>query len=232
MVGKLNLILGPMFSEKTTELDSRRRKYTIGGKKCLMVKYRGDNRYSTEEIVTHDGIKIQATVCEMLYEIDDQVGAYDVICIDEIQFYKDGDIFCEKWANEGKIVEACGLNGTFKRTPFHIISKIVPLAEDITYKTAICKETGNDAPFSFLTTFQKETKEKVIGGSDLYKAFDRETYLKHTPFSNGLGRSFVKRMGDIYGLDIDTDKVKFDYTKPFNKEIEKIMPKDVNVKNA
>ena len=227
MGGKLKLTLGPMFSGKTTELINRYTRYSIGGKKCLMIKYKGDNRYSEEEIVTHNGIKVKAVVCKMLYEIDSIIKLYDVVCIDEIQFYKDGDIFCEKWANDGIIVEACGLNGTFKRTEFRIVSQLIPLAEDITYKTAICRETGNDAQFSFLTTFEGESKEEIIGGAELYKAYDRETYMKYTPNAKLLSEAFLKRIIKIYDLDMDINKVNFDHTQPFDKEIKKIVPENV-----
>ncbi|MCJ7637940.1 MAG: hypothetical protein MUO21_10665, partial [Nitrososphaeraceae archaeon] len=111
--GQINLVIGSMFSEKTTNLIRRYNRYTIGGKKCLMIKYKNDTRYDSEMVVTHDNIKINAIVCEYLSEADKLINNYDVICIDEVQFYQDAYIFCDKWANEGKIIEACGLNGTF-----------------------------------------------------------------------------------------------------------------------
>src|SRR3972149_2403345 len=120
--GSFNLILGSMFSGKTSLLISRSNRYSLAGKKCLMIKYKNDIRYDKYKVVSHDNISIKALVCEYLMEVDHIVSNYDVILIDEIQFYKDAPIFCDKWANEGKIVEACGLNGTFDRKPFEIIS--------------------------------------------------------------------------------------------------------------
>lgn len=175
--GKINLILGPMFSGKSSMLISRYNKYLLGGKKCIMVKYKGDIRYDTQKIVTHDGYKVNAVVCENLYEIEHLVNDCEVICIDEVQFYKDAHIFSDKWANEGRIIEACGLNGTFERKPFDIISRLLPLVRHITYLTAVCRETGKDAIYSMRTT--SETKEEVIGGSEKYSAVDRYTYSKN-----------------------------------------------------
>ncbi len=186
--GQFNLIIGSMFSGKSTELIRRYNRYTIGGKKCLMIKYKNDTRYDSEMVVTHDNIKINAIVCEFLSEADKFVKSYDVVCVDEVQFYQDAYIFCDKWANDGKIVEACGLNGTFNRTPFEIISRLIPKSENITFLKAICKETGNDAVYSQLNTdttgMNKDTSE-LIGGSDKYSASDRETYFKYHP-SNSL----------------------------------------------
>ena len=54
-VGSINLILGPMFSGKSTELIKNIRKYTHKKKKTIIVKYSFDNRYSMlESVVTHD----------------------------------------------------------------------------------------------------------------------------------------------------------------------------------
>ena len=94
--GQINLILGSMFSGKTSELVRRYNRHTIGGRKCLMIKFKRDTRYDDEAVVTHDKIKIKAFVCEYLYEADDEVVNYDVICIDELQFYKDAHIMCDK----------------------------------------------------------------------------------------------------------------------------------------
>lgn len=175
--GKLNLILGPMFSGKTTELNLRYRRYKIGGKKCLMVKYKGDNRYDNMNVVTHDNISTPAVVCNLLKDIDNIVEEYQVVCIDEIQFYKDAPIYCEKWANMGIIVEVCGLNGTFNRKPFPVVSELIAMAENILKINAVCKETGEDAAFSTLLSDNTDDSVEVIGGSDMYKATDRRTYF-------------------------------------------------------
>jgi thymidine kinase len=192
-----------MFSGKSTELIRRYNRYTLGNKKCIMIKYKNDCRYDPLMIVTHDNIKIKAIVCEFLYEADQIIKEYDVICIDEVQFYKDAHIFCDKWANQGQIVEACGLNGTFNRTEFPIISQLIPLADNITFLKAICKETGNEAVFSQLNTdstgLNKETNE-LIGGSDKYSASDRETFIRKNGEPNYLNQ-FLTFYADLKGLN-------------------------------
>lgn len=211
--GKINLILGPMFSGKTSLLILRYKKYTIGGKKCLMVKYKKDIRYDEEKIVTHDNIKVSATICECLSEIDDRVKSYDVICIDEIQFYKDAYIFCDKWAIEGLIIEACGLNGTFERKPFKMISRLLPQTENIIFLKAICIKTGKDA--SFTKRLTKEEDKEIIGGIEMYNSEDRNTFyadesilkkhynykfrkfLKINGYDEELLNSFNKKLNDL-----------------------------------
>lgn len=52
--GRIELIMGPMFAGKSTELLRRVNRWEISGKKCLSVKYCADKRYSTNSISTHD----------------------------------------------------------------------------------------------------------------------------------------------------------------------------------
>ena len=52
--GSCQLIMGPMFAGKSTELLRRMNRLEISGKKCLSVKFNMDNRYSSDSISTHD----------------------------------------------------------------------------------------------------------------------------------------------------------------------------------
>lgn len=180
MPGKINLIIGCMFSGKTSELQSRYNKYKIAGKKCIVIKHCIDKRYDNDTnicVVTHDGKKVNAVACNLLTELTDIIKDYDVICIDEIQFFNDAVEICEKWANEfGKIIEASGLNGDHKREPFKIISNLIPCCETIEFKRAVCRDTGK--PASFTKRLIESKEQIVVGGEDLYQAVDRITHLK------------------------------------------------------
>ena len=52
--GSLELIIGPMFAWKSTEMLRRVRRHEISGKRCLYVKYAADTRYDISSISTHD----------------------------------------------------------------------------------------------------------------------------------------------------------------------------------
>ena len=53
--GYIDVIFGPMFSGKSTELLQKVNRYIIAQKNCLVVNYVGDCRYSSEDVVfTHD----------------------------------------------------------------------------------------------------------------------------------------------------------------------------------
>ena len=176
--GRFNLILGPMYSGKTSELLRRLNRYKIAKKKCLLIKFDEDNRYDDEYVCTHDQVKHKAVKCNKLEKVDNLILDYDVICIDEVQFYSDSSLYCDKWANQGKIVEACGLNGDFNKKPFEQITKLIPQIDNLLFLKAVDKDTGEDAPFTF--RLGSDTAQKVIGGLDKYSAVSRTSYIRNT----------------------------------------------------
>jgi len=225
-----------MFSGKTSLLINRYNRYIIGNKKCLMVKFKRDNRYDKYQVITHDGISINAIKCEYLYELDSVVYNYDVICIDEIQFYKDAHIMCDKWANDGLIVNACGLSGDRNRKPFPIISHLIAIADDIYFTKAVCKYNGNDAVYSQLSCSNSINSQELIGGGDIYNAVDRITYNNNkysnnnennNENKNNIRLELYKELINLYLDSINTDPTAnaqllqnmYDPTKPFNQII-------------
>jgi len=176
-MGKLNIIIGPMYSGKTSELLSRFLRYKVAGKRCLLIKHDSEDRYDKNKIVTHNLFQQDAKSCTKLQQFDKEVYNFDVILIDEIQFYDDAYIYCDKWANEGKIIEASGLNGDFQRNPFDQISLLIPLCDKITHLTAVDKIDGNDA--SFTARLTSDNRQTVIGGNEIYQAMNRDNYIKH-----------------------------------------------------
>lgn len=173
-VGYLHLILGPMFSEKSTSLLRNIRRLQLSKKKCVLVKYSGDRRYTNKNyIATHDKIlsKDQAHPCHHLFDlekIDDlKLENYDVICIDEIQFFPDKYEFCQKWRSLGKIIIACGLYADFKRIPFPNLPELIAIADEIEFLKAICVDCSRDlATTSY--RISGENEQVVIGGADKY----------------------------------------------------------------
>lgn len=54
-IGHIELILGPMFSGKSSEMMRKVRRYQHARKNCLVINYLRDNRYSFEDVAsTHD----------------------------------------------------------------------------------------------------------------------------------------------------------------------------------
>jgi len=177
--GSIELILGPMFSGKSTELMRRLKRYQVAQYKVMIVKYAKDVRYDEEGIATHCGMKITATVsATRLEHITNNIVKedYDVIGIDEGQFFPDVVSWSEKMANEGKVVLVAALDGTFQRKPFGDILSLIPLAEDVTKLKAVCMNCFEEAAFSKRITSDDEGKVEVIGGADKYMAVCRACF--------------------------------------------------------
>lgn len=175
--GHIEVILGPMFSGKTTELIRRIRRYTIAKKRCLQIKYKADTRYSEECASTHDKQMIAAKSCTYLKEAENLLENYDVIGIDEGQFFQDVVSFAEEAANKGKIVIVSALDGTFKREAFGSILDLIPIAEKVTKLNAVCMLCCQEA--SFTKRLSEETAIEVIGGSDKYIAVCRSCFFSN-----------------------------------------------------
>lgn len=163
-----------MFSYKSSELFRRLRRLRYAKKKCILIKYALDDRYSKEYASTHDKITMEAIQTEKLYTVKSLVMEHDVIGIDEGQFYPDLVEFSEEMANIGKIVIIAALDGTFQRKPFGHVIDLIPLAESVIKLSAICV-CGKEAAFSKRVT--AEIDVEIIGGVDKYIAVCRSCFM-------------------------------------------------------
>ena len=85
-MGKLIVICGAMFAGKTTRLLAEGERYAKAGKSILYLKPAVDNRYSDDEIVTHTGIRVPASIMPNSLKDRYIVERAEVILIDEVQF--------------------------------------------------------------------------------------------------------------------------------------------------
>ena len=174
--GKIELILGPMFSGKSTRLIELMRKYVYKAKKTIMVKFYADQRYTEKsEVVTHDLIKYDSIDCKILKDSFDTLKQYDVIGIDEGQFFADLVEVCEELALMGKIVLIAALNGDFRMEPFPVIQRIISKADKIKLLKAYCFNCHKDAKFSLRIVQSNETV--LIGAGEAYKPACRECHV-------------------------------------------------------
>jgi thymidine kinase len=121
-------------------------------------------------VVTHDRQALTAFPARALAEVDNVVHAFDVIGIDEGQFFGDVAEFCEKWAALGKTVVVAALDADFRRRPFGDILALVPLAEAVDKLTAVCAHCRrDDAAFTKRVGTADEAVE-LIAGADVYAA--------------------------------------------------------------
>ncbi|XP_062581001.1 thymidine kinase, cytosolic-like isoform X2 [Saccostrea cucullata] len=183
--GQIQLIFGPMFSGKTTELMRRMKRYQIASYKCLVIKYSKDDRYEKEGISTHDRQTLPAIPADVLEQIKAEAENYEVIGIDEGQFFPDVVEFCDEMAECGKTVIVAALDGTFQKKGFGNILNLVPLAESVIKLTAVCMRCNSEGSFTKRTG--SETAVEVIGGAEMYLAVCRMCFkspVKPSPNKN------------------------------------------------
>lgn len=167
-MNQIEIILGPMFAGKTTELIRRLRRYKIANKKCIILKCQRDNRYETDKICTHDKGTMDAIPCEKLCSVD--CDNYDVIGIDEGQFFPDLLQFCKKVTN--KIIVIASLDGDFKQQPFGNTLQLIPKATSVVKLNAVCNKCYGDAPFT--TRIVDDNNVELIGGTEYYIAICKD----------------------------------------------------------
>lgn len=172
--GRIDVIVGPMFAGKTTELLRRIHRAELGHRKCIVFKYSGDTRYTEDKVCTHDKKMHVAIPSKSLMNHIDMCRSYDVIGIDEGQFFPDIVEFCETLANTGKQVIVAGLDGDFRRKPFGKLLELVPKCESVKKLTAICAKTGQEASFTKRTIENSEIE--VIGGAEMYCPVSRSEF--------------------------------------------------------
>ena len=183
--GKLELIIGSMFSGKSTELIRQISRNKIAGRKVMTISHCSDDRYGKELISTHCGSNIipdyMLSSLKSVPEYDQYIYSADVIFIEEGQFFSDIVDFCKKSVDiDKKFVVVSALDGDFQREPFPQISRLYPLADKITKLNAICLRCSNigiqnDASFSLRTVNSMD--KHLVGGKDSYEAVCRYHYL-------------------------------------------------------
>lgn len=180
--GYLELIIGPMFSGKTTQLLDLHKQYKLSNMRTCVINYSEDTRYHSTMLSTHDKSMIECESALSLTQFlkDSVVNSYDVFLINEGQFFDDiYESVHELVDVHKKIVHVAGLDGDFKRNPFGKFMKLIPLCDKITKKTAICSECANGTKALFSHRLTNEQGVKVIGSSN-YAPLCRQCYNLNT----------------------------------------------------
>jgi thymidine kinase len=174
--GRLELILGPMFSGKTTRLIEQYHLFTKQNIKVIAINFADDTRYHSSKLSTHDNVMIPCVQCHNLNEIidTDDIKNSSVILINEGQFFQDIFEIVVNWVeHQKKHVIICGLDGDFKRIKFGKLCDLIPFCDSIVKLYANCK-CGKNAIFSHRIT--NEVAQVVIGSSN-YVPLCRACYL-------------------------------------------------------
>ena len=174
----LKIIIGPMFSGKTTYLLDVIKKYSSEGVKTLLISSKTDTRDSSC-VITHDGTYHKALkvdkLCDIIH-IKDFLHS-DVICVDEAQFFGDLYDFVLSVEQHKKYVVISGLDADSDRNKFGQIIDCIPLCNAVEKLESNCmiSNDGTKASFSKHIIDKKNTID--IGGKDKYISVSRNNFL-------------------------------------------------------
>lgn len=185
-VGELNIIMGNMFSGKSTELYRKiMRIHNVipnPTKSIIIINHYFDTRISGDYGKTHDNTifpaKKTSSLLSLLEDPNLDWNSIKYIAIDEAQFFEDLEEFCHLVVEKmKKIVYIAGLDGDYKQKKFGKILDLVPFADNVIKLHAICSICADGvtrAPFTkkheiIIPNNRNQEKERVdIGGKEKY----------------------------------------------------------------
>jgi thymidine kinase len=180
-IGWIEVICGPMFSGKSEELIRRLRRARIARKRVQVFKPVLDDRYSTDEIVSHGDHRMPSEPLNSASEILERLDwRTQVVGIDEANFFGAGLIdIAQQLADSGKQVIVAGLDTDFMGRPFAPMPDLLAVAESITKTLAICMRCGNPAKHTQRLVESEELI--VVGAVGMYEARCRRCFEPGVP---------------------------------------------------
>jgi thymidine kinase len=179
--GRLEIVIGPMFSGKSSELIRYIKQFRVINKKILILKPECDKRYDSNRIVSHDGIKEDCIVVNDLLELDEkQINNHDIIIIDEGQFFKSLKVMVLKWTEMfRKYVIVGGLDGDYQRNPIGEILDLIPYADKYHKFCALCKYCNDGTKAIFSKRISNFGDQILIGSDEYYVPVCRYHFLQN-----------------------------------------------------
>jgi len=224
----IDLIIGPMYGGKTTELLRRLTVCKEMGLRCCYVNSAHDSRTSSafsthNKLISTNGVKstgnifgdsedfIAAIKVDDVAELLSLVDQYDVFGIDEAQ------LFTNLLATSTDLVDVhnkriivAGLNGTSERRMFGEILYLIPHANSIQKLEPFCKlcaDNGKIIPAIFTKCIIDKSDEIMIGGKDMYVAVCRNCYNnpESSDYCNPTPTSRYQQISNSSGGSVDSD---------------------------
>lgn len=190
--GYLDIVMGPMFSGKSTSQLLKLSGMADQRFKCLYINSIKDVRNTESKdnyVTTHNSSysKLSAKIhCLKISDLSDaKVAEYDYIAVDELQFFDNNNTVPTllEWIKQGKYVLVASLDADCYRRKFGRVFDLIPYADKVQKITAycdICRDTYGQlkaAPFTARMTTDKMAE--LVGGHDMYKAMCRKCHDFH-----------------------------------------------------
>ena len=171
--GRIEVIVGPMFSGKSEELIRRLKRARIARQRVLCFKPDIDLRYHRTSIASHSAQTHEATTVDTVEhlraDLAPQLANVDVIGIDECQFFDPTIIpLAIDLVHMGKRILIAGLDTTFNAEPFGPIPALMAIADEVTKLSAVCMQCG--APAIHTQRLGQSQELVLVGAAGMYEA--------------------------------------------------------------
>ena len=172
-VGRIEVIVGPMFSGKSEELIRRLKRARIARQRVACYKPDIDLRYHRTAIASHSSQTHDASTVTSVEDLKallfPQLQEIDVIGIDEAQFFDASIIpLTVELVHLGKRILIAGLDTTFSAEPFGPIPALMAISDEVTKLSAVCMVCG--APAIHTQRLGQSQELVVVGAAGLYEA--------------------------------------------------------------
>jgi thymidine kinase len=182
----LELIIGPMFSGKTSKLVEIYKQCNFCNIPVAVINHSIDKRYDDTLLSTHDKIMIPCIQTNKLIDIwyykenpdksnidtlprlEESIKLINasVILINEGQFFEDLYPAVEHMLRHNKKIYIGGLDGDFERKKFGQILDLIPLCDKITKLTSLCSICKDGSPGIFSKRITSEKQQTVVGADN------------------------------------------------------------------
>lgn len=141
-------------------------------------------RYTEDEhlIITHNGHVfrpnnfVQIVSAATLAELEHIIDSFDVIAIDEGQFFPDIDTLADRWAMKKHVIVAA-LDADYRREPFGSVCNMIAKAEVVVKNTGVCMQCKTLTAAAFTKKIAGDlTKLIDVGSTDKYIVCCRSCY--------------------------------------------------------
>lgn len=174
--GSIEVVCGPMFSGKTSELIRRVERAQIAKQRVQIFKPAIDVRYDKEGVVSHTSRSVKAEPVESSVDILIRLkDSTRIVAIDEVQFFDENiTTVVVKLAARGYRVICAGLDLDYRAQPFGPMPSLLAVADEVMKIHAICTVCGATA--SRTQRLAASTEQFLLGETDVYEARCRGHY--------------------------------------------------------
>lgn len=168
MPARLEVICGPMFAGKTTELLRRLHAARAAGASVVAIKPARDTRSGALEIATHTGLAFPAAPVAGASDVPTAAGAASVVAIDEVHFFGPTliPIVQSLLARDTRIILA-GVERDHRGRPFEPFPTLLCEADEVVKLSGACAVCGGPSVHS--QRMIESPAPIVVGGADIYE---------------------------------------------------------------